>query len=458
MRSLRLTNEYRIRGVVLIATVISCFIAFYNNFPLIYPDTGSYLHSGFEGVVFYDRPIFYGLFIRYVSFSTSIWLVVVFQGFIISHLIYVTLRMFLGEPKLSYYYIAIITALTLFTGYSFVVSLLIPDIFSSITLLCLINILLNRHLGIFSMIWICIVFAYSICTQFSSIPILTLVYAFILLLFVIKKLRKKPLFTDYKRLALGLGLLLSTLFIIPWTHYQYDRQFKISGSNHVFMLNHMLETGILEDYLEKHCENSSYKICQYRDSLGDDFIWSDKSPMRKTGGMEANRQEYKSIIKDIVSRPEYRKMLVQKGIEFAFKQFFSFQVEIWGPLREGSAPYGQFAWRFKDSIREYSWSKQNRDTLSTDFVNWTQGILVLLSMVVLFIVFMTRSLRNRLTPELRSTGLIVLLYSFCSSLLCSNLSTISARFQCRIIWLFPVMAFLIIVQILGNKTSPGGGK
>jgi hypothetical protein len=51
--------------------------AFWNGFPFIYPDIGTYLGSGFIPEMPIDRPIAYGLFIFATSLGgLSLWLTI----------------------------------------------------------------------------------------------------------------------------------------------------------------------------------------------------------------------------------------------------------------------------------------------------------------------------------------------------------------------------------------------
>ena len=96
--------------VVTLATIISCLAAFYNQFPLVYPDTGTYINSGFMGEVPQDRPIFYGLFLRHISLHHSLWFVILAQAYFCSILIYKTLDIFY-EVKNHFHYLLLITIL-----------------------------------------------------------------------------------------------------------------------------------------------------------------------------------------------------------------------------------------------------------------------------------------------------------------------------------------------------------
>ena len=70
------------------ALIIISIAAIVNGFPLWYPDTSTYLASGFELETPADRPIGYGIFIRLTSLNgASVWLVIVAQSIIIYYLL-----------------------------------------------------------------------------------------------------------------------------------------------------------------------------------------------------------------------------------------------------------------------------------------------------------------------------------------------------------------------------------
>ena len=84
--------------LILLGGIILCFMGFYNTFPYVYSDCGTYIGSGFSLKVPYDRPIFYGLFVRHVSLLTSLWLVILVQGLILSLILFYYFK-YLLSPK-----------------------------------------------------------------------------------------------------------------------------------------------------------------------------------------------------------------------------------------------------------------------------------------------------------------------------------------------------------------------
>ena len=109
--SLHIRQRMRVFGLILLGSIVMLRLAFYNSFPFVYPDTGTYIRSGYELILPIDRPIFYGLFIRLLSFSTTLWNVVIFQSLITAYLIYLTLRIFINDKLFNFYYLLLIKSI-----------------------------------------------------------------------------------------------------------------------------------------------------------------------------------------------------------------------------------------------------------------------------------------------------------------------------------------------------------
>lgn len=236
--------------LIIIGALIFCFYAFYNHYPIVYSDTGTYIHSGFENIVPNDRPIFYGLLVRHISLSRSLWLVVLFQGLLISYLIRKTLELYLPNKDISGLFLFSVIFLTLFTGVSAIVSQVIPDVFTPVSFLCLI-ILLRNEIKIRSGIIISIIYIISLSVHLSNLFIHIATLSVIMLFMLIQRIRKRNLIYGAKRVILCWSLIIGTLLIIPAVNYSFSGKYRISEGSHVFMINHLYETGILTDYLYK---------------------------------------------------------------------------------------------------------------------------------------------------------------------------------------------------------------
>jgi len=425
---------------ILIGGLILCFYAFYNKYPLVYSDTGTYIHSGFENIVPADRPIFYGLFIRHISLHATLWLVVLAQGLMVSYVIFHCIQFISCKKNKVLVFFFSILFLTLFTGISVNVSQIIPDIFTPISFLCLIILLYGKQKKT-TIVCISIIYIVSLLVHYSNLLVHVVLLIVIGLMMVYRKYRKRKvqIFNKPKAILVGL-LILVTIIIAPTLNYSFEGKFRFSKGTHVFIMNHLLETGILEDYLNKNCDNKKFAICKYKDSLGWNFMWDEKSPLYKTGGWEANTGEYNTIIKDILLNPKYFLIFFEKSIEYTFIQLFHFNMGDTPVLKEDSPPYEQIEWRYNNSLREYISSKQFQNELSFSTQNMFQRIIVFTSLFIIFFLLYTK----KLTLLHKNMLLMIILFFIINAFVCSTFSGICDRYQSRIIWILP---FIIIMFI-----------
>ena len=449
-------NHEKTYGVVFIAALISCFIAFYNNYPLVYPDTGSYLHSGWANEVFLDRTIFYGMFLHAASLGGYGMSMVIFQGLLVCYVLFKCMQIFLGGLQLRLVYLLAVGFVSLFTGFSYNVSILLPDIFAAISVLALVVLLLHHRLQWFEQIFIALIFVFSSCTQLSSLPVLGLLLFSVAVFLLWRKIKKKNASVSFKRFVVVAVLTASTAVVIPTVHYLANGKYKISGGSHVFVMNHLIEQSILDEYLKENCTEKNYKLCAYKDSiayLGWDFMWAEKSPLYRTGGWEANEAEYNAIIRDILSTPKYRNKVFFKGVEYSLKQFFTFHTTVSPPLLEGSAPYGQIQWRLPDTAKEYISSRQSTNRLNLSLVNATELPVFIISLIITVLLLFSPAYLQQLLPSEKWLLALLLLYLISSAIMCANLSTVHARFQNRIVWLLPVAVALVLIRLYNQMKA-----
>lgn len=426
---------------LIFGSLILLLSAFQNGYPLVYPDTGTYIYSGFSRTVPVDRPALYGFFARHVSLAVSPWLIIFAQGFILSWLIWNTIQLFKVRNHEGTFIVSVVL-LSLFTAISPTVSILIPDIFTAIALLALFNLLLNKKLSSTERILTGITLSFAIGTHLSNFAIVSGTLG-IFLIYNLTGKRRVTFDFSIRRVALVAGFVFFPLLFVPTFHYLLDRKFVLTEGSHVFMVNHLNEIGILQPYLEESCETKDYKICAYKDQLKVDLMWDESGPLYKTGGWVANKEEYNSIIKDVLTTPQYLMHYIASGVEYSFRQFFYFDIHPATPWQGGSAPYYVIHQYFPVNSANYDGSLQNKGEMDFSFQNHTQRIWVIGGLALLFLVMMT-SLRNTISPELRMMIFFVITALVVNAAVCGVLSTVNLRFQSRIVWFIPFLTIFIV--------------
>jgi hypothetical protein len=427
-------------SLVIVGAIILCYIGFYNGFPLIYFDTTDYLGGAFGRYIPIDRPVFYGLFMRFASLQNTLWLVILIQGLLLSYLLFETFGIFYTGHKRNLYFILSIAILTACTGISQNTSMLLPDIFSSISILCLINILLNNNLTNTRRAILSFIFVLCLLIHLSNLLVLLSLLLLMVVYLIVKQLKKQAVSIKKNRLFLSFILVISIFIIAPTLNYLWGKKFIITQASHVFIMAHLVETGILEEYLNDQCTKKNYKICEYKNSLDTNFIWQPNGTFGKLGGWEGTRTEFNQIIKDIITTPKYELLLLKRSVEYSFQQFFTFRIphntslEIQPFLKADYKMYG----------RDYGASLQYNNKLNYDITNQIQQILVLVSLAFLCFVLVSPAYFNSLSPKLKWFLILILAFCILNAAICANFATIHNRYQNRIIWLIPLTAFFVL--------------
>lgn len=433
------------------------------GYPLLFSDSGTYLTSGHLSYVPVDRPIIYGLFVRYTSFSWSIWPVVLCQSLIWNYYLYLICRFTIGIKKhrgMIHFILAVF--LGLFTGIAYYCSLVMADIFTSISILSiffLFTLSKKQKAHLFS---VSVLFVFSIITHLSHIPLVLSILIFISVFYWIKgkSIVKKKL----KRILFVLGFILSSLLLVSTVNYSYGVGFLISRTNNIIFATRFIESGLANKYLKKHCSNERFNpsymdLCNYVDKFDQwpaagFYLYDYESsplyngPCFEKGWTECwleKNEEYGLLIKDILSDSELRGDFITLVFSGALKQFFTYDQSGLSAQDMGSI----IEKYYKRDSSDFQYSLQNRTTLLFDETNFLESISFWLSFLVLLYIIAKK--RNEI-PEKEMLLIVIVIFSlFCNALITSTLSNVIARYQGRVIFLIPLAAFCLTVRYVTNN-------
>lgn len=102
-------------GAVAVAALVLAWPAFWNGYPLVFADTGTYLGQALQVYLGWDRPPFYSAFLLATHWRLTLWGPVLAQALIVAHLLGVTLRA-LGRPNPWLLVLPVAFALSILTG------------------------------------------------------------------------------------------------------------------------------------------------------------------------------------------------------------------------------------------------------------------------------------------------------------------------------------------------------
>ena len=435
---------------VLATTVMLMFFALYNNYPILNDDSNSYLNSGFTLTIPGDRPIFYGLFLRIFSLGISLWIAVFFQALLLSYLMVKVIRQLLpGIPLLHLLGLSLLVSMGTIAGWY--VAQIMPDIFTPMVFLATFLLLTGTHTTSTRILIGAILFL-AVLTHLSHFVTFTLfaVVVFCGGLFVkkLKQFRVRSLYLFGLSLVCWLSVMLSNV----WG----GNGFTTGKGSHVFLMGKLAESGILKTYLDKACPIYNYNICPYKDSMPPvawDFVWDGKSPVYRTGGWEANRAEYKTIIGDIISRPKYWPFLAWKSMEGTARQMVLMNIDEgverpWIKYEADHPVFQMIKQYFPHEINEFEVSKQNYTMLNWKFYDdvWVI-VLILSSLLVAF------CLPQKYYAQAGLVYFLLFLFILLNAFSTATFANVSTRLNSRAMFLIPFLNFGYIYLSRQNKRN-----
>lgn len=442
---------------VFLGGIIMMLLAFYDNYPIVTNDSGTYISCAFTGEIPSDRPVFYSWFIRISSLGQSLWLSVLAQSLILAYLLLRLMRLLVPDIGV-HHSTALFLLCSLGTIGGWYSSQLMPDIFTPILCLSLLLFLLDKNSGHRPVLYALLIL--SAALMHNAHPII--LSLFTLLLAAIHLFQKTRRFPLSKLLTLT-GLTAGSWLFLCMVNAGAGNGFRPSKAAPVFLMGKLAESGVLKTYLDRACAANDYKLCAYKDSLpvvAFSFVWDGNSPVNKTGGWDANKEEYERILGDLATTPRYYPLLAFKSLEATARQLTQINIDEsyalpWTVFDAGTPPYQSIAHFVPHEKNAFHTSRQNEKTLSISLFDRVYALVFLLS--TLAVLFGYRSLAP-------GSGLI---YTLLLTLIVLNAFSTAAfanilpRLNSRVIWLLPacnlLMLYTAIRNRMGNRnrTDPG---
>ena len=439
----------------LLAAITLLIPAFYNGYPLVYSDTGSYIQSGMDLVIPEHRTIMYGLFIRFFSFNFSFWLVVFAQSLIVSYVLWHITRV-INKTISKRLFLIGLALLSWFTGLGWYTSQIMPDIFTVTAIGTLLLLALKKDYKIYQKVIFSFLLVFSINAHFSNylISILT-----VLGLFVITRTKFIP--KAKKELSFLLPTIIVTLSILTGSliNYSVGSTFKINQGSHVFLMGKMLDSGVLKSFLDDECKNDNYVLCHCKDSLpvtSRELLWNPNSPLYQNGGWTGSEKPFNDILFDIFTSPKHLALFTYNSILSSVTQLF--QNDVGSGLVSNwykdptSPPYAQIEKHFPFELNQYKQSRQNGNLwdqgLDFTFINYINNMFLVISAGLLFYIFTFKNKRKSIDIHTQLIIFTFLLGIVVNAIVVGSLANVYDRLQSRISW---TLIFCMMLLLLSKK-------
>jgi hypothetical protein len=471
------------------AAMLLLWPAVWNGFPIVFADTGTYLSQAINHYAGWDRPIFYSLFMLPLHLTVTVWPVVVVQALLAAWVAWLVVRA-LAPDVSSIAFIAGAAVLSICTWLPWLVSELMPDLFTPllVLVLCLLAWVPER-LSSREQIVLVGLAAFMIASQLSSLPLACVLGA--VLGFARPAAQAFPsvswpgparppttsqppqvgtppspattrtrtttlnrtsfyLTTTPRRwLLIVLPPALAVLAACSVNLASFGR-FETSPFGNIFLLARVIYDGPGMTVLRRDCPTANWRLCPFLDSFpptSDDFLWTTTSPLRPAGGAKAVSRDAGAIIKAALLADPIGE--ARAALDNTLEQMTRFA------SGDGLTPWPAQVtpWIERDfPAREqaaYASARQQAGTLSVPSPLSPIHTMTALAGVIACAILLPVAFKRR--AACAGFLLAVLLALPLSAAITGGLSAPHERYQARIMWLAP---FVAIVSLASLRRRP----
>ena len=283
-------------GALVLAASMLVWPAFWNGYPLVFADTGTYVGQALLIYLGWDRPPFYSAFLLATHWRLTLWGPVLAQGLIVAHLLALTLRA-LGRSD-PWSLLVTAAALSALTGLPWMAAQLIPDVFTGVVVLSLWLLGFKApSLSVGERLWVMLLATAAVAFHQSHLPLalgLALCGAALLLV------RRGPRLAVRGAARMAAPAALAGMAMVAVNLAGHGRA-SLSPFGSVFLATRLIYDGPGMDMLRRTCPaGAGWRVCPVLDRLGphhNAFLWEPASPLHaELGGPKAWTAEASAIV------------------------------------------------------------------------------------------------------------------------------------------------------------------
>ena len=423
--------------------------AFWNGYPLVFSDTGTYLSQAIQHYLGWDRPPFYSLFLLPLHMCITTWPAIAAQALLTVWVLRLVLR-WLAPQVGPWRLVALTGVLAVASPLPFVVAELMPDLFTGLlTLALLVLVLAPERLARFERWGLVALVAFAMAAHLSNLPIGLGLLAVLLVLR--RRLGAAAPLGRAGRMRLAAAPALAIAALVAANLAGHGRA-SIAPYGNVFLLARVIADGPGRDVLRRDCPRPGWALCAEAGRLphsADAFLWRSDGPLVWAGGARRVSREADAIIRAAVAAEPWREL--RKAAGNTVRQLIRFRTG------DGLRPWPATVtpWLARDfprfEQRTYATARQTRGLRVVPPGLPALHLVAALAALGLCLAALPGALRRRAPIG----GLIVasLVVMVLNAGITGALSGPHARYQSRVMWL-PVLAALVA----GRRKQGQGAK
>ncbi|MFZ1156522.1 MAG: hypothetical protein WAO10_01990, partial [Candidatus Sulfotelmatobacter sp.] len=359
---------------VCVGALFLAWPALYNRCPLFYPDSMTYLGDGrvlARAVFLHQLSEYYGM--RSFIYSLGIlpwhwnvtpWPVVAFQSLLTAYVLWLVVRSIVPRQTAKRYLI-LLALLSLFTSLSWYCSLIMPDILGPVLYLCIYLLVFARndltradHVAVFLIAW------WGVGSHATH---LMLAGGLCILLVLLLILRRPFMQARWKAVGeVALIVVLAAAAQLALNDYLYGEP-SLNGDRPPFLMARVIADGPGRWYLEKHCPEVKFAICDHVHDLPSDpdvFLWGANGIWQSSDDDYAERLKQEEMPFVIATLRAYPRQQLTKSVVAFWQQLAVFGLY---DLDASDVVLDEYDNVFPGGRPHYLQSRQAQNTLPLEF-------------------------------------------------------------------------------------------
>jgi len=433
---------------VMVAALLLCWPAIYNRYPLLFPDSISYIGGGsrIARVLFLHqlsadygmRSLVYSLTLQPFHWNLTLWPIVLLNALITAWILWLVVRAILPRHTVAYY-LGIVAILSAFTSASWYVSLIMPDILGPALYLAIYLLVFARDtLSKTEHIPLAVIACLATASHATHLMLATILCAGLIVLLVFRPMRRHT-----RGIAEVAAILtIAALTQIALNAYLYNQP-TLDARRPPYLMARILGDGTGRDYLQHHCSDHQWLLCDHLANLpttDDEFLWAEGSiwSTATEGQQQQLRREELPFV--LATLRAYPRQQLSHSLDNAWQQLINFDIHDFDSNTWMDAALPTV---LPGAAAPYSRSRQARTALPEDLFSTLHFWTVVISLPAILI-----ALALRRNTRLLTLTLLILPAVAANAALTGILSDLDGRYQARVVWLIPLLALLAIASAL----------
>lgn len=444
-------------GPVLAAAFLMMWPALYNRYPLLYPDSMAYLEDGplvaralFLQIFSDDygqRSLIYCLGILPLHLNVTTWPIVALNALLTAYVIWLTVRSILPK-KTAIRYLALVLPLSIFTGLSWSVSWIMPDILGPALYLSIYLLVFARQsLSRTERLVVVLIAWWSMASHITHLLLAASICVFLALFLLLRRARAPRQWASVVGVATIIIAVAAVHISLHW--YLYGKP-SLKGKGPPFLLARVIADGPGRWYLEQRCGNAHFEVCSHVHSLSDNvdnLLWADDGIWLSSSLEQRERLQDEEMTIVVGTLREYPRQELTISTNHFWEQLHTF----------GLSDYDPNPWILEvaDTVTpvtrsRYIQTRQAQETLHEKIFALVQDWAVIASLVVLGIRLVYV---RHWSPRVVALTAIIAMVVIGNAAITGVLSSVDDRYQARVIWLVPLLAGVLVLEWLEYRRS-----